>query len=638
MSILRKILTFLSLGAVGIVAIAFAAYWGLAANVTLEGDVQTPAGIKRNTAQYVTMRDGVDIAVDVWLPAQFQSGDQLPTLIRATRYGRAFEIGAGIRAMVALGKMKGDPNFRDDIRVLTDEGYAVVKIDARGSGASFGRRLAEWSKDEVADYGEVADWIAAQSWSNGRIGAYGVSYDGNAAEMIAIPGHPSIVAVAPQYSYFDPYTELMFPGGVFDQWFITRWSAATNAMDYPPECTRGFLKCLWRKQLTSGAKPVDAQDGFPLRDKAVAARNNPSVMDSLENFRFRDDIYGESGEIYDVVTPYYSADAIAASGVAMNIWTGWYDSGTVNGDIARFNTLPNPQHLIIGPYTHGGKFDTNPYAPANKPVDPDMDEQTHMLAAFFDPLLKNGFPPDIVTKEIQFFTHGDDTWNTTTSWPPAHINNVRWHLRDANTLSETPPGDDYASDEYSVDFSTSSGPTNRWRTIGGPDVVYTDRREEDEKLLTYTSAPLSNDLEITGTPVITLNVASTHEDGALHVYLEEVSPDGHVQYLTEGVMRLSHRAERDKSEAPYAVEGPYHSHLRADAAPMIPGDTAQVRFALYAISSVVQKDHSLRIAIAGADSAVFERVPADGDPVITLEHGAVTPSFIDLPQHSREAQ
>lgn len=636
MSILRKILAFICMGAAGLVLLAFAAYWGLAASVTFAGDEKTPAGVKRNTAHYVTMRDGVDIAVDVWLPADYEAGEALPALMRATRYGRAHHIGTGLRFLKAIGKIKRDPNFRDDIRILNENGYAVVKVDARGSGASFGRRLAEWSRDEVADYGEIAEWITQQSWSNGRIGAYGVSYDGNAAEMIAVPGHPAVVAVAPQYSYFDPYNDLIFPGGVFDEWFIARWSAATNAMDYPPACTRGFLKCLWRAQITGGAKPVDAKDGVKRRDEAFANRNNPTVMESLENFRFRDDIYGQSGEIYDVVAPFHAADAIAESEVAMNVWTGWYDSGTVNGSLSRYNTLPNKQVLILGPYTHGGKFDTNPYAPADKPVEPDMDEQTRMLAAFFDPLLKEGKAPDSVEQEIRYFTLGEDVWKTTKVWPPAHIENARWFLGDNNLLADTPPEAEQSADDYAVDFSASSGPTNRWRTIGGPDVIYADRREEDKKLLTYTSAPIERDLEITGTPVITLNVASTHEDGALHVYLEDVSPDGRVQYLTEGVMRLSRRKERDRSEAPYVTQGPYHAHLRADAEPMIPGETAEVSFALYAISAVVKKGHSIRVAIAGADSAVFERVPAEGDPVITVEHGALSPSFIDLPQQWRD--
>ena len=57
--------------------------------------------------------------------------------------------------------------------------------DARGSGASFGTRTGELSQREISDYGELIGWIAAQPWSNGRIGVYGGSYEGQAAELIA---------------------------------------------------------------------------------------------------------------------------------------------------------------------------------------------------------------------------------------------------------------------------------------------------------------------------------------------------------------------------------------------------------------------------------------------------------------------
>ena len=64
-----------------------------------------------------------------------------------------------------------------------NHGYAFVVVDARGSGASFGTRVQEWSPDEVRDGAEIMDWIVAQSWSNGRIGSTGISYDGTAAEF-----------------------------------------------------------------------------------------------------------------------------------------------------------------------------------------------------------------------------------------------------------------------------------------------------------------------------------------------------------------------------------------------------------------------------------------------------------------------
>jgi putative CocE/NonD family hydrolase len=77
-------------------------------------------------------------------------------------------------------------------------------------------------------------------------------------------------------------------------------------------------------------------------------------------------------------------------------------------------------------------------------------------------------------------------------------------------------------------------------------VFYGDRAEADRRLLTYTSAPLTDDVEITGHPVVTLYVASTATDGAFYVYLEDVDENGRVTYVTEGQLRALHRRLTDR--------------------------------------------------------------------------------------------
>jgi predicted acyl esterase len=122
-----------------------------------------------------------------------------------------------------------------------------------------------------------------------------------------------------------------------------------------------------------------------------------------------------------------------------------------------------------------------------------------------------------------------------------------------------------------VNFTASSGKQTRWHTgLGGGDVVYPDRAEEDKKLLVYTSAPLETDLEITGTPVLTLELSSTTSDGALHAYLEDVSTEGHVTYVDEGILQIMDRKEVDPKTLPYEPLGPAHSFVRKDAEPLTP--------------------------------------------------------------------
>lgn len=198
-------------------------------------------------------------------------------------------------------------------------------------------------------------------------------------------------------------------------------------------------------------------------------------------------------------------------------------------------------------------------------------------------------------------------------------------------MAPEPASAQEGSDSYTVDFTATTGFDNRWMSQMGKPVHYGDRRDEDKKLLTYTSAPLADDLELTGSPTVTLYVISTHEDGAFFVYLEYVGPDGRVSYLTEGLLRARHRRKADPATAPYVPLGVYHTFRKADAQPLVPGETAEIAITLFPISIVFKKGHSIRIAIAGHDDALKDRYPAEGVPVLTIQRNSVFPSHVELP-------
>jgi putative CocE/NonD family hydrolase len=162
-------------------------------------------------------------------------------------------------------------------------------------------------------------------------------------------------------------------------------------------------------------------------------------------------------------------------------------------------------------------------------------------------------------------------------------------------------------------------------------VVYPDRANADKKLLVYTSAPLESALEITGSPVLTLEMSSTTSDGAIHAYLEDVSPEGRVTYVDEGVFRVINCKEVDPKSLPYEPLGPAHSFLRVDAEPLVPDTPTTIRFSLYATSVLIQKSHRIRVALAGADADVFKRYPAEGTPIWHVYRELSRASFIELP-------
>ena len=243
-------------------------------------------------------------------------------------------------------------------------------------------------------------------------------------------------------------------------------------------------------------------------------------------------------------------------------------------------------------------------------------------------------PSEPLAPVLDYFTMGEDVWKRTASWPPTGSNTQDWYFGANGSLGRDPPTGSTGRDRYRVTFDVGGGPETRWSTqLGGTEVHYGDRAGADTALLTYTSPPLDAPLEITGHPVVELSLATTHNDGALIAYLEIVHADGRVTMITEGQLRLIHHALA--SDAPYPTFGPHHSYLEADALPMVPWEATRISFSMLPTSVLVQAGDRLRIAIAGHDRDTFERVPAEGQPLLTIYRNAAYPSFVRLPVVAR---
>jgi putative CocE/NonD family hydrolase len=142
--------------------------------------------------------------------------------------------------------------------------------------------------------------------------------------------------------------------------------------------------------------------------------------------------------------------------------------------------------------------------------------------------------------------------------------------------------------------------------------------------------PLEQDLEITGNPIITLYLESTHEDGAIFAYLDDVDENGKITYITDGQFRVIHR-KISEEEPSYKLAVPYHSYKRKDAEPLKSGEVAEIKFDLHVTSVLIRKGHSIRIAIAGHDKDTFARYPVEGRPTINIYRSKKNASYIELP-------
>ena len=559
---------------------------------------------------YVRMRDRVRIALDLVLPEGLTDGQRVPTILTMTRYWRSWE---------------GDgPNERQ--RFFTSHGYAVVWGDSRGTGASFGVWPHHRARDETLDFREIMDWIVAQPWSDGRIGGWGNSYTANTTDWFAEANHRGFKAGISRFADFDPYTDLYFPGGVPNAYMGSTWGLRVKALDLNVPRSRGDAAPV-------GVKPVDTdQDRRRLAAAIEGRREMPSVWESFRVLTYRDErmpVWHQVSMVeWSICT---HTPAVEQSGAAIYSWGSWVDAGTAQGVLHRFMTLSNPHRAVIAAWSHGARHDASPYHPEDSPLEPPNEAQLLEELCFYERHLRGSGEHE---HELIYQTMGQDGWKRTNVWPLPNTDLQRWYLGEGGTLSRTPPISAEA-DEYPVDYTHTTGTRNRWATNNGDgDVVYPDRAEADAKLLTYTSAPLETDVEITGHPIVVLHLRSTHEDGAIFIYLEDVTPEGRVIYVGEGQLRLVHRAVSNE-EPPYATIGPYHSFTQADATPMPPGEIQVVTFALLPTSVLVRAGHRIRIAIGGADADTFARIPEEGTPVYTIERRPEHASHVTLPVITR---
>jgi putative CocE/NonD family hydrolase len=512
---------------------------------------------------------------------------------------------------------------------FTGHGYAIVLVDVRGTGASFGVWQHPWTQESIEDARTVIDWIIAQPWSNGKVGGTGVSYVGTTTELLGVLNHPAVRALLPMFNHPDAFIDISFPGGVFNERFIRDWSELDWILDQNKiPAALGALAGL----VVKGVKPVDGAEG-DLVQATLHHEANGKVFDLASQVTFRDDRGNEDIVAIDDLTVHRYQSQVEQSEAAVMGWGSWMDGGTADAVIRRFVTFPKATRAFIGAWEHGGLYNSSPYRAANGESNPPIQIQLREMHKFFDAYLTGADTGAQTEKRLFYYTLGAEQWQSTTEWPPAGTTMQRWYLQDNHTLASNAPTQEQGADPFVVDYEASTGDLNRWWEIGGivrRAVTYPNRAQAAEHLLSYLSAPLERDTEITGHPIVKLYVTSTETDGAFIVYLEDVDEQGRVTYITEGELRALHRKVSSES-APYKLFVPYHTFKARDAMPLVPGEIAELHFGLYPTSVLIRRGHRIRIGIAGHDKGTFSRIPATGTPTITVARNRVYASWIDLP-------
>lgn len=593
----------------------------------------------------VPMRDGVRLAVDLILPGDLAPGERIPALLHQGRYWRSVSLRGPARVMFDAVARHGQLGpFKDR---FVRSGYAWLDVDTRGSGASFGTRLWDFSPEEIEDGADLVDWIVRQPWSDGRVAGVGVSYSGSAAELLLASRHPAVKASLPLFCDFDQYQDILAPGGVPHRAWLEAWGEFTRRLD------RGLLPtgAWWLKIFVRGVRPVDGDRGgallaAALRDHAdnfdfaalgavvhrddlpfEATRGAPASLARADAWlaeRFGPDFRSRGS---DLASPHAYADDVDASGAPVYAYSGWLDGAYAGAAAARFRRLRHPANrLLIGPWDHA----LHVVSPFGDRGASRFDHGGELLR-FLDEHVRGVATGLASQPRVHYYTQGAERWRAADAWPPP-AEPLVLYLAPGGTLTGEAPAAAAAEDRHRVDPGAATGPASRWAALAGRPIgtPYPDRARRDERLLHYTSAPLAADLEVTGHPVVTIHVASSASDGAFFAYLEDVAPGGRVTYVTEGVLRALHRGPA-AAPAGDPLASPERSFRRNDAAPLVPGEVAELSFAMLPTSTVFAAGHRVRLALAGADADHFARIPATGPVEWRVQRSAAHPSRLALP-------
>lgn len=605
---------------------------------------QRPARFRgyERRSQYLEMRDGTRIAVDVCLP-RGRAGEKLPTMLRQTRYFRRFRVHPALRPL--LGELTLDPMNGPMRQLFTSRGYAWVDVDARGSGASFGERPCPWWLDgEVADGADICDWITRQPWSNGRVGSTGVSYEGTTAEFLATTRHPAVRAVAPRFSLFDVYADVGFPGGLHSSYFTHAWETANAALDrndpgemialvymlqahgmLEPKLARRLDRPALRRALgrvigwgLGGVAGTDDDPDGELLGRALRAHaQNYYVHDGASAVTFRDDVPADApiaGKSSDYFSPHSYVEQLRD--VAVLSYGGWFDGAYASAAVKRhaaLDALGADCRLLVGPWVHGGLLDLDPEAPGRRAV---FDHAAELLR-FFDAHLAPERAPSARAPRVRYYSMGEGRWAEAESFPPPEARVTTFGFAPGHRLVQAGGGGGRVTSEMSVDVG--AGQRSRWRTLLCPFLVADGRGRSPRGYLVFESEPLPRALSVAGSPVLVLALAVSAPDAAIVVYLEELTEAGRACLLSEGQQRTLHATRLvERGARPPRVEVSYR---RADAQRLAPNELAHHAIELLPLAQRFRAGSRLRLVLGAADVDHFTTPSGPGPVTWSIELG-----------------
>lgn len=522
----------------------------------------------------IIVRDGTELSANIWRPvggdardADALAGDRFPAILEMIPYGK--------------------DNWRRNADTSRGEwfaarGFALCRLDVRGTGSSGGVALDEYTAEETLDGFDVVEWLAAQPWCSGDIGMWGISYGGFTSIQVAALQPAHLRAIVPVMATDDRYLDdVHYRGGCVTASELSQYAVSQVAMNaMPPDAS--FRGAAWR-------------DEWRARLEATP----PWLFAWLRNQT--DGPYWRQGSL----APDYDAIEVPIFNIG-----GWHDS-YVDPAFRMQALCSAPSHTLVGNWVHSWPHSAYP--------SPNLDELRE-IARFFDRHLngvENGWEdePAVVwfereyTPPVAFPASLPGRWRASSAYPHPSTEVRAWGLGVAS-LVEGGAADD-GVDEFRHKPTTGTRGPLSWGAGGAPNGLARDLRPDESAGPTYTTEPLEAPLQILGVPEVVVHIEVDAPVATLSVRLSDVAPDGTSALVSAGVLNLTHR----------------RSHAAPE--PMRSGDVEEVRVPLRTAGYRWLPGHRVRVAIS---SSLWPALwPSAYSATFRLHRGEATPSRLELP-------
>ena len=530
----------------------------------------------------VRMRDGVEMAVALYMPA---GNGPFPTLFAASPY--RYDNNTLPAGPQFLWRETGPIDF------YVGKGYVYAHMDVRGVGKSGGE--FRWlDANEQRDLVEVVEWLARQSWSNGKVGGIGQSYYCMLQWWMGIQKPKGLACIAAFDGLLDPYRASAYQGGIRSDFFGSYWWNQNRVINLEP--ANGQAPRLQSFDLNAAIMAHPTYDDF-WKERNAAER------------------------VGEIEVPLFS----------VGIW-GKVDLHT-RGNIQGYLAARGPKKLrMIGPI--------NAFAANREFNSAEMHEQ--LLLPFYDHYLK-GLPTNYTERPaVQYFVRGADTFRTANTWPPENVRYVSWQLSGQTSGSVS------SLNDGSLLRQATSGPDNTAYRYPNPGWLFgvvglgpNMQPDPVRRVLTWTTPALEQDLEMAGPIKLTLFASSTARDTDFFVKLSEQqaqSPEDRAKglnpasfWITKGWLRASHRAT---NAAKSTEMEPYRDHTNPQ--PIEPGQVYRYDISIEPMAHRFRKGSRVRLELVNGDSTITDvlwthyyspsKMGTD-----TVWHSAQYPSALTLP-------